>query len=258
MPTVVDDVWPSARAPSRWAAITASLLGQLAIVFLAYLIAGKIGQATTNIRSSNLGPVWPAYGVALAAFLAYGYRVWPAVAASAFLVAFQSAVSPLAAAGQAAGATVAAAAGAFLLRRIPHFDPALSRLRDALGLIVVGAFGSALLSSSLGLFPVRAPDQAYSGLASAWLIYWLGDTTGVLLVTPLVFTLPALFAIRSRRHASSNCVVLLILLAAACFVIFGDLPLVPSAARTGVCRAAVRDVGGHQFRHRRARADGAS
>ena len=80
MPTAIDDVWPPARAPSRWAAITTSFVGQLAIVFLAYFIAGKLGQATTNIRSSNLGPVWPAYGIALAAFLAYGYRGGPAVA----------------------------------------------------------------------------------------------------------------------------------------------------------------------------------
>lgn len=42
---------------------------QFTIFLLAYCVAGKLGQATTNIRSSNLGPVWPAYGIALAAFL---------------------------------------------------------------------------------------------------------------------------------------------------------------------------------------------
>ena len=69
------------------AIVSSPLLRQLAIVFLAYFIAGKLGQATTAIRSSNLGPVWPAFGIALAAFLAYGYRVWPGIAASAFVVA---------------------------------------------------------------------------------------------------------------------------------------------------------------------------
>src|SRR5262245_49188305 len=63
---------------------------QLTIAFVAYFVAGKLGQATTNIRSSNLGPVWPAYGVAIGAVLAYGLRVWPAIALSAFLVAGQS------------------------------------------------------------------------------------------------------------------------------------------------------------------------
>src|SRR5688572_28745343 len=65
------------------------LIFQLALAFLAYLVAGKLGQATTSIRSGNLGPVWPASGIALAAVLAYGPRVWPAVAASSFIVAFQ-------------------------------------------------------------------------------------------------------------------------------------------------------------------------
>src|SRR6266851_3375487 len=87
-------------------------LVQIAIVFLAYFVAGKLGQATTNIRSSNLGPVWPAYGVAVAALLLCGYRVWIAIAGAAFLVAFLSPVPHIAAVGQAAGATVAALTGA--------------------------------------------------------------------------------------------------------------------------------------------------
>jgi PAS domain S-box-containing protein len=196
-------------------------------VFLAYFIAGRLGQATTNIRSSNLGPVWPAYGIALAAFLACGYRVWPGVAASAFVVAFSSSVPGLAALGQAIGATAAALTGAFFLRRILDFDPSLSRLSDALGLVVLGAFGSAILSASIGTFSLYATHvQAYSGLASAWLIYWLGDSTGVLLVTPLVFTLPSLLGMRSRVRIIEFAA-LLTLLAAACFVVFGDLHLIP-------------------------------
>src|SRR6516162_3541820 len=98
-------------------------LAQITIVFVAYFIAGKLGQATTNIRSSNLGPVWPAYGIALAAVLLYGYRVWLGVAAGAFLVAFLSPVPHVAAVGQAAGAVLAALTGAFLLCRIAKFHP---------------------------------------------------------------------------------------------------------------------------------------
>jgi PAS domain S-box-containing protein len=222
----VTALWPARTAEQLHALVSAKWLVQLATVFLAYFVAGKLGQATTSIRSSNLGPVWPAYGVALAAFLAYGYRVWPAVAASAFLVAAQGAVSPLAAAGQTVGATVASAAGAFFLRRIPDFDPSLPRLRDALGLVVVGALGSAMVSASIGLFSLYATGiQAYSGLGSAWLIYWLGDSTGVLLVTPVIFTLPGLLAITSPRRAV-ELAALLVLLTATCFVVFGDLPLV--------------------------------
>src|SRR6187549_3721910 len=86
-----------AAAARRPIVFANTVYGQLAVVFLAYFVAGKLGQATTNIRSSNLGPVWPAYGIALASFLAYGYRVWPGIAVSAFLVAFSSSVPALAA-----------------------------------------------------------------------------------------------------------------------------------------------------------------
>jgi PAS domain S-box-containing protein len=195
---------------------------QLLTAFVAYFVAGKLGQATTSIRSSNLGPVWPAYGVALAVFLKYGWRVWPAIISSAFLVALQGAVPPLAAAGQATAATLAAATGSLLLRRIPNFDPSLSRLRDALGLMVLGAFGSALLSSSFGILSLYATGiQPYSGIGSAWLVYWLGDSTGVLLVTPLAFTLPQLLDIK-RRGRIAELLAVVALIAVGAFVVFGD------------------------------------
>jgi PAS domain S-box-containing protein len=203
------------------------LLWQLAIVFVAYFVAGKVGQATSNIRSSNLGPVWPAFGIAVAAFLAYGYRVWPAVAASAFLVAAGGAVPVLAAAGQAIGATVGASGAAILVRRIPSFDPALSRLRDAVGFIVLGAFGGAFFSAVIGTASLYATGiQPYSGLTAAWFIYWLGDSTGVLLVTPLVFTLPQLLRSRSRTSIAELAALILVL-AGTCLLIFGDLSLIP-------------------------------
>jgi PAS domain S-box-containing protein len=191
------------------------------------LIAGKLGQATTNIRSGNLGPVWPASGIALAGLLAFGVRAWPGIIAGSFLVAFQSPVPALTALGQSAGATLAAVSGALLVRRGASFDPALSRLRDALALIVLGAFASATLSATIGLASLYATRVVpYDGLTEAWVIYWLGDATGVLLITPLVFTLATLFSIRSRRRVV-ELTTLLTLLTAACFLVFGDLPLFP-------------------------------
>lgn len=192
-----------------------------------YCFAGKLGQATTVIRSSNLGPVWPAYGVALAAILVFGYRISLAVFSAAFLIAFLSPEPALTALGQSAGATVAALFGTLLLRRIANFDNAFTRLRDALAFVLLGALGSAVVSASIGTVVLRASNvHPYSGFGSAWLIYWLGDSTGALLVTPLVLTIPSLWRFRNwSRVAELLC--LLVVLTTTCWVVFNDLPLVP-------------------------------
>jgi len=208
-------------------ALSTEFYVQLGVVFLAYFVAGKLGQTTSHVRSNYVGPVWPAYGVAVASLLALGYRVLPAVLASAFVVSFHGSVGPLTAFGQAGGATLAAAAAAFMLHRMPQFDPRLPRLRDALGMIVLGAFASALVSSIIGITSLYlAGIQAYSGLSSGWLIYWLGDATGVLLVTPIVFTLPQLLRNASRPRLF-ELALLLALLSLACAALFGDWPIFP-------------------------------
>ena len=207
---------------------TVEFVLQLAAAFLLYYVAGRLGQATTNIRSSNLGPVWPAYGIALAAFLAYGHRIWPAIALSAIVVAIEGGVSLLAATGQAIGATASVALSSWFLRRDKHFDAALSSLHDAIMLMTVGAFGGAVISSSVGIASLYTTGiQPYSGLGAAWFIYWLGDATGVLLVTPLVFTLPRLLAQSSRAGRLVELGTLFALTTAACFIIFGEPSVVP-------------------------------
>jgi PAS domain S-box-containing protein len=196
------------------------------VVFAAYLVAGKLGQATTHIRSSNLGPVWPAYGVALASVVLFGARVWPSLIAAAFVVALSSPVGALTAAGQAAASTLAALTGGALLERF-GFDRSLARLRDAITLMILGALVSAMVSASIGVLVLYATGvQAYNGIASAWLIYWLGDSTGVLLVTPLVLTMPMIrpSGIVSRGIEFG---VLMACLTITCFLIFGDWELFP-------------------------------
>ena len=202
-------------------------LALLAIVFLSYFLAGKLGQVTTAIRSGNIGPVWPAFGVALAAVLLFGYRVWPGIFLGVFLVDFLSPVPFVAALGQASGATLAAMMGAFFLRRIADFESSFSRLRDALAMIVLGAFGSALISATIGVSVLYATHiEGYSGLGPAWLIYWLGDATGGLLVTPLILTAVSLLKVRGWNRVTEF-VTIQLLLTLTSVAIFTDSGLIP-------------------------------
>jgi PAS domain S-box-containing protein len=202
-------------------------LAQIAIVFAVQFAAGKLAEVLPIVNSGGVGPVWPASGIALAAFLLFGYQVWPGVAAAAFLLTLLSAIPPVAAVAYGLGSTLAALSGAFLLRRVVNFEPSLSRLRDALGLIVLGAFGSSVVSASIGVSVLYAVHvRGWSGFGRAWLIYWLGDSMGVLLVTPLVLTFPNLLGIRPRVRIAEFAA-LLLFLTVACFIVFGDLTLVP-------------------------------
>src|SRR5437763_14075149 len=58
------------------------LIGGLAVI---YFIAGKLGLMLASLHASA-SPVWPPAGIALAAILLLGYRVWPAIFVGAFLV----------------------------------------------------------------------------------------------------------------------------------------------------------------------------
>jgi PAS domain S-box-containing protein len=201
-------------------------IAQLIFVLLAYLVAGKLGQAATNIRSGNIGPVWPAFGIALAAVLLYGYRIWPGVFVGQFLVGTLTPVPLVAAVGQAASAAMAAICGTFLLRRIVKFQLSISRLRDALGLIVFGSFGSAVVSATIGVSVLYATHASgFSGPGQAWLIYWFGDSTGGLLVTPLALTLFNLLKLRSWRQYAEFTALLLSLCLTSLLVFHDNLLL---------------------------------
>src|SRR5207247_1816417 len=50
-----------------------------------YFVAGKVGLTLASVHPSAT-TVWPPTGIALAATLLLGYRVWPALFAGAFLV----------------------------------------------------------------------------------------------------------------------------------------------------------------------------
>ncbi len=202
-----------------------SHLVQVLVVFVAYLAAGKIGLSTP-FTSNNISPVWPASGVALTAVLLLGYRVWPGIAAAAFLVNWGS-IPGVAAMGLACGNTLAALTGAFLLKRVARLDVSLSRLRDALMLIACGALGSTMVSASIGVTVLFATHvHPWSGFGSAWLIYWLGDAMGILLMTPLLLTLPRVLQWGGKARFM-ELAALLGLLSLACFLIFVDQILIP-------------------------------
>lgn len=167
--------------------VRAVLFTRLTVVLAAYFLAGKIGLAIP-FTSGNVSPVWPPAGIALAAMLAWGFGMWPAVLAGAFLVNFFSPVPHAASLGIAVGNTGSALVAAWLVRRTPGFRPSLPRLQDVLALVLLGGL-STTIAATVGVTTLNLTGvKPWSGFTSAWLIWWLGDAMGVIVVAPLILS----------------------------------------------------------------------
>src|SRR5713101_3901348 len=101
----------------------------VAALTLVYLIAGKLGLMLAFVHASATA-VWPPAGIALAAFLVLGYRVWPGVFAGAFVANVTTAGSAATSIGIAAGNTLEGLVGAYLVNEFAGGRHAFDRPQD--------------------------------------------------------------------------------------------------------------------------------
>jgi PAS domain S-box-containing protein len=158
----------------------------LGVLFGVYVGAARLG-IELSVARGVITPVWAPTGIALAALVLYGRRLWPAIALGAFVANATSGASVPEAAAIAVGNTLEAVVGRELLVRA-NFRPALDRVRDVLALIVLGAVASTTISATNGVTTLWiSGDVAGSSYDSEWLLWWIGDAMGDLVVAPLIF-----------------------------------------------------------------------
>ena len=160
-----------------------SLYLGLAVV---YFIAGKLGL-TLAFLNATASAAWPCTGIALAALLIFGYRVWPAIFVGAFFVNFTSAGTALTAATIAAGNSLEAVVGCYLVTRFAGGRNAFQRSQNIFKFVLLAgmvatAVGASIGSATLVLAHLAEPSRQLS----IWLTWWLGDDVGALVVTPLL------------------------------------------------------------------------
>jgi signal transduction histidine kinase len=171
------------RAESdRWRTGYALLLVLLAALYFA---AAKLG-IELSVAHGVITPVWAPTGIALAALILFGRRLWPAVALGALIANATSGASVPEAAAISVGNTLEAVVGATLLIRV-GFRPTLDRVRDVFALILLGATASTTISATNGVTTLWiSGDVPGSSYDSEWLLWWIGDAMGDLVVAPLL------------------------------------------------------------------------
>jgi integral membrane sensor domain MASE1 len=160
------------------------LYARIAVLAGVYYGAAKLGLSLA-FAAPSVTAIWAPTGIALAAILLWGYRVWPGVALGALLANGWTGVPLYAVAGITVGNTLEALAGAYLLRELADFRPSLERVRDVLALAVLAAAVSTTISATIGTTSLLVGNEVASGdLGSVWRTWWLGDMGGDLVVAP--------------------------------------------------------------------------
>ena len=198
---------------------------KVALVAAAYYGSAKLGLQLA-FESGSVTAVWPPTGIALAAVVLWGYRIWPGVALGAFLANSWTGVPIYGVVGITVGNTLEALVGAFLLLRFADFRPSLERVRDVLALVGLAAVLSTTISATIGVLSLLASDQISSGqFGSVWRTWWLGDLSGDLIVAPALFVAATHWPFRRAPGRPLEAVVLTALVVGISLLIFStDTP----------------------------------
>ncbi len=197
----------------------------LASVALVYFGAAKLGLSLAFIHV-NVSPVWPPTGIAIAAVLLLGLRVWPGIFIGAFLANIITNVPFATAGGIAVGNTLEALAAAYLLHRL-DFKTSLDYASDVFKFLVA-AFLCTMFSATIGNVSLCLGGAAkWEDFGTLWLTWWLGDSMGALIVSPLLLTWATDFRKWFNFKRLIEVLVLLALLAIASLAMFGGPSQIP-------------------------------
>jgi integral membrane sensor domain MASE1 len=186
----------------------AKYLGTMAAVTLVYFGAAKVGLSFA-FATKQVTAFWPPTGIAVAALLLFGYRLWPAAFLGAFFLNATSNEPFVTAAGIAVGNTLGPVATVFLLRRFVRFDNAIATVRDALGLCLCGALGMTVTASNGVAHLAFDGIIPWSAYGSVWWVWWIGDTMGVLVVSPLILAWAGKLRLHEARQQAGELALLL-------------------------------------------------
>jgi signal transduction histidine kinase len=164
-------------------------VGGVVLLAVAYYGAAKVGQ--TLRYTASVSAIWPPAGLGIAALYLWGMRWWPGVLLGETVVNAELLLGdgtfPIGSLlGQQAGNMAEVIVGALLLRRLIGPSGAMDRVAQVGGVLVAVAVATAISATAGTVSMVAGGVVAGSDAAEFWRTWWLGDTSGALVVVPLM------------------------------------------------------------------------
>jgi signal transduction histidine kinase len=164
----------------------AETIFKVAGLALAYFLSARLGLRLALINSSATA-VWPPTGIALAALLLGGKRLWPAIFVGAFAANLVIQWSLSSSLFIATGNTAEAVVGAWLVRRFAGGKHVFEQPISILRFVCFAALPSTCFSATIGVGSLLFFGGAeWTHAGAIWTTWGLGDLGGDLIVAPLV------------------------------------------------------------------------
>lgn len=169
----------------------------IVLVAILYLFIGALGLLLA-IPGTTVSPIWPAAGLALAAVIVLGHRILPAIffgscvmnvfalhalapAAPLWKIVFASALTGL-------GAAFQAFIGGAVIKRTVALQNFFQHPLVTLEFLGIG-IGSCFINATIGVLSITLTGFiSWQDFLNAWQAWFIGDSTGVVVVTPLILS----------------------------------------------------------------------
>ena len=197
-----------------------SYAAQVAVLAALYFAVAKLSLLLA-IPPGYATAVWPPSGLAVAAMLLAGNRMWPGVWLGAALANLTVDESGIAASLIGTGNALEAVVGAALIRRVIGVPHRFESGEDVFKFVAIAA-AAATVAATVGVSAIVIGAKGLTDFATNWGTWWQGDLTGIIVFTPLILFWTA----RPSRALSTSkkieATLFALVLAAAGYIVFGS------------------------------------